>query len=304
MSIHFHFQETMKCHSGSLVLFTIFLYAGCASSPSVPSLPVPTPIAETAPDASVIPPHTSWKITPSSQPQSYSSILTTVVAQTNIETQRQDTLTIRGLYSIRTTRTADSLSFSGSITGFTVQGPMTGTLESQPTLPILFTGKISNHNIRAQGPDDLGNSLNSCNNTFRAPMTMVQRNLFLTPLELIDQQVWTDSTSSIICSGTIPVVITSIRTFHVIGESDLDGNPALVIDENERTFSKGEGSQGQHRVLLETQGSTNGRLYLDRSSGQLLTANLINKTSVSVQSSGRVQYFSQNSTEIVQRTRD
>ncbi|MGH7250066.1 MAG: hypothetical protein ACREGC_03760, partial [Minisyncoccia bacterium] len=94
---------------------------------------------------------------------------------------------------------------------------------------------------------------------------------------------------------------TVIRTLNVVGESELEGRPVLVIDENERTFSKGEGSQGQHQINIETQGSTKGRLYFDRDSGQMLSLNSSNKTSISIKSSARFQHFSENSTEITQR---
>ena len=298
----------MTHHVEKLALLTAFLYLGCASSSpgAGTSLPLPAPVPETAPQASTTPIRTgsSWKITPTSQPQAYSTLLTTLVTETGGPgPRRQDSLTTRANYSISTTRTADSLSFTGSITSFSVQGSASEMSEAQPMFPIFFTGTLRNHGITTQRSDASVTGSNLCSDIDQASLRIVQHNLIPVPFELTDQQIWTDSTSSIICSGTLPLTLTSVRTFQIMGESEFEGSPALVIEQNERTFSRGEGSQGQHRIFMETQGLTNGRLYIDRSSGLLLAANLTNKLSLAIQSSGRTQHFTQISTETTQRIR-
>jgi hypothetical protein len=106
-----------------------------------------------------------------------------------------------------------------------------------------------------------------------------------------------------VCSGTLPLTVISLRKFRVTEESQLDGNPALVLEQNEKTFSQGEGSQGQHRIFVEGHGSTTGQLYIDRASGELLQANLTSSDTLSIRSSGRVQQFLQSSTGITTRYR-
>lgn len=293
----------MKIHLQHLVLLTVVLHLGCTNSLPAPSLPLPVSDTKTAPETPVELTRgaSSWKITPTGQAQTFSSLLTTVVTQLDVPMPRRDSLKTQTSYSINTTRNADSLVFSGSITSFAVRGVRTEISDPQVVFPILFNGKISNHNISIQASGGLSENSGPCDNATQASMRTVHRNLFLLPLEIIDQQTWTDSTSSTVCSGTIPLTITSIRTFRVLGESESDGTPALALEQNERTSSRGEGSQGQHRILIESQGTTNGRLYVDRTSGQFLAANLVTKTSVSIQSSGRVEHFSQLSTEVTQR---
>lgn len=290
-----------------LSFLTAFLYMGCTSSSrgAGTSIPAPVQLPETAAETQAIPITTgaSWKIIPTSQPQAYSTLLTTVVVEQDGSTPRRDSLTTRANYSISTTKNADSLSFSGSITSFNVQGSASEGTEAHVPVPIPFTGTLHKHNINTQRSGSQPTSTNLCSEANQASLRIVQRSLFQLPLELTDQQVWKDSTSSIVCSGMLPLTLTSVRTFRMMGESEFEGSPALVIEQTEKTFSKGEGSQGQHRIFIETQGLTNGHLYVDRSSGVLLAADLRNKLSLAIQSSGRVQHFTQNSTEITRRIR-
>jgi hypothetical protein len=297
----------MKRYPGIFILLiTTFFHTGCASSSPVSSSPSPVSIPEptSSTPATTLRSAVFWKITPTSQTQAYSSLVTTVITEESPSTPRRDSLTTEALYSISSMRRSDSLSFSGLITNFTVKGGTPDILELQPTFPIPFTGSVTSHNITIQRSDSPASNSNSCSNGFQAPLRTVQRNLFSLPLEMTYQQTWTDSVSSSLCNGALPVTITTIRTFHVVGESEIEGSLALLIDENERTFSRGEGSQGQHQILVETQGSTNGRIYVNRNSGQLLAANLTTKSSVSIQSSGRIQHFFQNSTETIRQLRN
>lgn len=294
----------MKYLTRIFVLLLLFLLPGCATTSSSPSLPSSVPTSETLPPTQVQHANRGWKITPTTQPQTYSSLLTTVITQTDIPAARHDSLVTQALYSISTTKFLDTISFSGSITAFTIRGNTSESEEADFITPIFFTGSLSNHTINAKVSS--GNRLqdqDNCQNPQQTPLRVIQRNLFALPLEIAADQSWTDSTSSLVCSGTLPITYTVIRTLTVAGESELEGNPVLVLNQSERTFSSGEGSQGQHRIIVEGQGLTNGRLYINLVSGQLVAVNSTNKTSLSIQSSGRIQHFSENSTEITQKVR-
>jgi len=295
----------MKYSSGIPVVLGSLLLTGCVTTSSAPSPSIPSG-EETASPAQVrrTGEATSWKITPTDQPQTYTSHLTTVITQTDIPASRRDSLVTQTSYSITTTRSADTAVFSGSIESFVVQGDTVDSASVRLSTPVAFTGAFGNHQITAKlSSDNRVEEPGSCETLAQTPLKIIQRNLFLLPLQLTAGQTWTDSTSSHVCNGTLQTINTVIRTLRVAGESELNGNFVLALDENERTFSKGEGSQGQHQILIETQGSTTGRLYVDRNSGQLLTAQTTNRTSVSIASSGRIQHFIQNSTELIQKTR-
>lgn len=295
----------MKKDCGFLLLFSASLLTGCASSSSVASLPSPVSVPQTTPETSTsnTPTTKSWRITPTSQVYSYSSLLVTVTTQADTPGVRRDSLTAHTAYSISTTRNSDSLFFSGAITSFTVQSTLPKTDEARLTFPIIFTGTVSSHNAHTQSSNNRLENTKPCEDISQVPLRTVQRNLFLLPLEILTHNSWSDSTTSLVCSGTMPLIVTSVRTLHVTGETDFEGIPALVFEESEKTFSKGEGFQGQHRIFVESVGITDGHFYADRATGSLLASNTRNMTTLSVQSSGRIQHFLQSSTEVTQRAR-
>lgn len=294
----------MKYSPKLSVLLSISLFTGCVTTSSTPSLPQlpgtkPTPQEVLHGNEAGF-----WKISPIEQTQTYSTFLTTVITQAEVLPVRRDSVAARALYSIKTIRSSDTIFYSGSITSFTIQR---NTQDSEPTSltsPILFSGKLSNHNISTTlfDPGSTQKQLN-CDNIAQASLKSIQRIVIVLPTQISPGQTWTDSTSSPTCSGGLPIAGTVIRTFTTVGESQWEGVPALVLHESERTFSQGEGSQGQHQIVIRTEGSTNGQVYIDRSSGQFLAADIHNSTSVSIKSSGRVQHFTQTSTEVTQAIR-
>lgn len=295
-------NEVMKYLSKLTVVLTGFFLSGCVTASPGPSLP---PSPDTTPASPIEIERTNkatfWKITPDEQPQKYSSDITTIISQTDLSMGRRDSLVAQALYSISMTRTFDSLSFKGAITSFILEGNSDSQASNFVT-PVGFTGRLSSHTLSARiSKSNPTQEESECDNIAQTTLNVVQRNIFILPLELKAGQTWTDSTSTFACSGDLPTAGFIIRTLRVVGESEHEGIPVLVLEKNEKTFSKGEGSQGQHRIFIETQGLANGRLIIHRDSGLLLAANTTNKTAISIQSSGRIQHFLQTSTEITQR---
>lgn len=290
--------------------FWVFLYAalitGCATSSSTPVSTSPTPLPETLPEvpAKTHPTTAPWRITPTSQTQSYSARLTTTVIQTDTASiARQDSFKIHTTYSISTLRNADIISFSGSITDFSIESVLNQAREQKPSLPVSFSGTSSNHGMRLEIAISSTQTAMLCEDPSQTLLKTIHRNLIVLPLQLTPGQTWKDSTVSVICSGSLPLNVTSVRISSVIGEAQLNDTKAIVIDQNERTFSKGEGSQGQHRILVEAQGTTTRRFYIDQVSGSLLNSTATSSSSLSIQSSGRNQHFKEFSTEITERLR-
>ena len=283
--------------------FATLVLSACVSSSSTPGLPLPSPGTQAEP--SVIASQEAravkaWRFVPSPDSHSYSSLTTTVITANESPTARHDSSTTQLTYSIVTRQSLDTVSFSGLITEFTLRGQTAQPNEFKPLLPIRFTGRIFNHTVDTELSGSAHSiDANGCVNPSQSVLMGVQRNLFFIPIEVKTEERWTDSTSSVVCSGMLPTSLTIVRSFQVKGESDFNNIPALVLDLNERTFSKGEGSQEQHSILTETQGVTTGRIYIDRVSGQILTTNLTNKTSLSIHSSGRVQKFTQISNQVI-----
>jgi hypothetical protein len=297
-------MKTMKSFY-VVVLLPVFCLIACTTPSSVPSLPGPTPSVEPIPASG--PGYSteamSWRITPTSQSQTYSSLLTTTIEQQEVSTTRRDSLKTLARYSISTARVPDTLLITGSVTEFSVTSNVPEADKIDISSPVSFTGKLTSHDllIQTSGNNQLQDFTN-CENPASTSLKVLQRNVFVLPLELRTAQTWTDSISSVTCAGTLPVISTVIRAFTVAGLTEIEGSRAILINQNERTFSEGEGSQGQHRISIQGEGSTSGRVYIDPDSGVLLASSFTNKTTLSIQSSGRVQHFVQNSTETTQRS--
>ena len=113
---------------------------------------------------------------------------------------------------------------------------------------------------------------------------------------------WRDSTSSAACHGPTPISLTTSYTYKVIGETNYQEAPALLIERTGKTSLNGQGSDGQHRVVVVGEGNTSGSFQIDRETGVLLEANDEQKTKLIIRSSGRSQEFSQIIRERITRT--
>jgi hypothetical protein len=117
--------------------------------------------------------------------------------------------------------------------------------------------------------------------------------------ELSAGATWNDSTTSNGCRGTIPTTTTVVRTFTVVGDTTYDATSALHIKRTETIVAKGEGNEGQHRIVLSATGSGSTDIYLDVATGRLLGVTSQQTTQVGITTSGRVSEFLQKVTERV-----
>ena len=123
----------------------------------------------------------------------------------------------------------------------------------------------------------------------------------LIPLELQRGQSWTDSTSTALCSGSIPVTLTALRHYQVIGEINNGAHIGLLLERLDKTSLAGEGAEGQHRVQLKSEGTGRTELLIDPITGALLEVTGTNTSLVTITTSGRSQKFTQTSKEEVTR---
>lgn len=281
----------------------LLLLIACATSSSGPgSAPsVPQPASSESPPVTK---ERSWLLTPDSRPQTYSSNLMTIVYQTDSPNIRQDTFTIRITFSIGQTRAADSIAWAGLITDFTAESsPMTEFGTKFLHLPLSFTGTLKNHQLQFNfnNQDQDSGSSTVCDLS-SVSLATVQRLTFILPYQLTQGQTWQDSTNSTFCAGSISLTTSVLRTYRVLGTTDLPEGTLLTISENERALSKGEGSQGQHHVSLEGSTTTVRKLHVDPTSGNLISSEGTSKTLLDVRTSGKTQSFTQTVSEITKRS--
>jgi hypothetical protein len=265
------------------------------SGPQIPSTQVSSPESNEKNSLK------SWQISPTSETQHYSTLVTTTIQQLTTAQAATDSITTRARYNLNITQLASSVSLTGSVEAFVLQAGNRISSEAMvSSFPVLFTGQIQNHQLKL---DVISNDHSattptlSCEILGKTALTMVQRNLFVTPLRLQPGMIWQDSLLSTSCSGSLELNLTILRNYKVIGESIFNGTSAIVIDITEKTLSAGEGSQDQHRLIIKGEGLKSGRLYLDQTTGILLSLSSETHTTLQIQTSGQIQHFLQTSRE-------
>ncbi len=272
---------------------TIVATTSTASPPELPPATTPT----RSPGQQVDKTSKVWQIVPTDDLQHYSASISTQIQEISIPQAKRDSTVLKAQYTFGLTRSVDSTLIHGSIEQFSTQaGSTIGSETSSPVFPMAFTGFSANHEIHLNEPSD-----SSPCTTLQTALSVIPRSVFLAPLQVAVGTTWQDSTSFTVCSGSLTVKILDIKSYTLIGETEINGNSALSIEQKERAFSTGEGSQDQHRISMsgETQGTAH--LTIDRVTGVLLELIANRSGKLSIQVSGRARQFLQTSTEIIRR---
>ena len=96
------------------------------------------------------------------------------------------------------------------------------------------------------------------------------RNLFPpVPLGLTPGMSWSDSIQTSGCQANIPTVIDLRRVFTVSGETRGQGQPLLIILRTDTIIARGEGSQLQHRIGLQAEGTGHATYSFDPTAGRV-----------------------------------
>lgn len=277
-------------------LFVIaFVLAACASRGSSP-VPAtePTPVSA---NAAEVPPRgriTSWTLVPANQPTRYVSTVIATIESSSDSGITRDTVAQQTRFTLLTATNSGSTAYLGSITEISnLAGNRIGSADRKPVLPVSFTGHISDgrmtiDELNGRVPDNQPD----CTDLVYSTLGSIQRRVVVVPPQLTSATAWTDSVTTKTCNGLVPISVTSIRNSRVLGEGEMNGTAAIIIERTERTSSAGEGSDGQHRILLkgETIGST--MLYVDAHTGALLNSEGEQRTSLLV-TAGQSRRFTQ-----------
>ena len=264
--------------------------SAASSDPVLLPAPVPTAPAVALPGA----PGRAWTITPATQPQHYSSTASIVLELVTDSARVRENITQQSRFSLLTGSASGSSSFLGSIESLSTETPIRiGSAELPATFPISFTGHIQNGTVIL---DAVGGRPRTgpieCSVPAFSALNVIHRNIVILPAQLAQGMTWRDSTSTAGCSGNIPVNTIALRSYRVAGETELSGRPALLLERTEKLSSSGEGSENQHRILIRTDGSGTGKIYIDRASGALLSAESEQQINITI-TAGRSQRFIQ-----------
>ena len=260
----------------------LLVFAGCTTGSSSPApRPEPERPASQPRTPAVDSRSSSWTFSPDPTPQSYAAVESTTV----ILGARRDSSVTQTVFTIRIRPGGERPTIIGTIDRIAGRDSMPNDV-----LPVSFAGNLQAGSLIV---DSIGGrripTILPCDSPAVSQLSVIRRALFTPPLTLAQNQSWTDSSTVPACSGTIPVQITSVRTYRVIGESDGE----LLVERRDRTFSSGEGAQGQHRMTIQARGTGSSQLRLDRRTGEVVSAAGVSQTEIDVGSSGRSQRFVQ-----------
>ena len=260
--------------------------AGAPPSPAVPNEgpinPVP-PISKPG----------SWILQPAIIDHSYLSISNTTLELIDSSRILRDTLITRAEFRMSASRDTRGAIISATIDAFSLHaGARTGFPEKASSLPFSITGRFQNNRlVFSQGNSQPVNT--ACADPTSSAFSIIQRSVVVSPLELHTGMTWTDSVSAELCSGEVPITLVTTRNYRVLGESLVRSVPVILLEKHERMHSTGEGSSGQHRITLHTEGAGSGQLAIERLTGFLVDDLSTYTATVTVRSSGRDQRFTQ-----------
>lgn len=277
---------------------------GCVRSSVLPEPAAPeVPVASSPVSTPVTGSTNSWTIVSNSDPNTYASVSQIVLEQISGSRTTRDSMTIQTQYSLAFDRTNESMPISGRVDRFAIQaGNRIGPV-SQSGIPVLFSGRTTKGQITINPATETqmtGTSI-TCPNSWSTMISGVRRNVFLLPSQISRGMTWIDSTSSMTCHGSTPISLTNRYTYRVIGETNRQGTPAILIERTGKNLLNGQGSEGQHRVAIIGEGSTSGSFHIDPLTGVLLDAEDKQETKLIVTSSGRNQEFAQTIRERITR---
>lgn len=131
-----------------------------------------------------------------------------------------------------------------------------------------------------------------------ALLTRAQQLFPRLPSQLAVGDSWRDSTTTTGCRGIIPAESTVISNYMVVGDTAMANITALEIHRVDSLSANGEGTEGQHRILVAATGTGELNLFFDAAAGRLIGSRGSQTTLVNVTTSGKLTQFIQHVTEM------
>lgn len=268
-------------------------------TPGPPTGDSPANISELKPEI------TSWTISPVAREHRYTSVTTAVLESLGLSGASRDTVMSMVGFSLSIARNVVPASYSATIESISIRGGLrtTGSTSSSTdlSLPFIFTGRIETGRTTLDLTKSRTETPASCTSEILSAIPVIQRSLVLVPLQLHTGMAWTDSTTTSVCSGPLMVLLTSVRTYQVKGQTSAQNHPAILLEQQSRTSFTGDGTQEQHRIRVRGDGSGKAQLMVDAQTGDLIDTTSDHTAVITVTSSGRDQRFTQTSRERVVR---
>jgi hypothetical protein len=268
------------------------------SSPSTSpeQSPAGQPVQPTQPIESAI---SRWSFQNDNQPHRYRLVNVTTVKLQADAPQPEDSVRTTMTFTLALDSSPAIYNISGEITQTSIQsrGRIRQVIPYQ-ILPIAFRGDYRDNQVQIHIEGSRPNTV-PCTDTTTAQLARLYGQFNRIPAVIQRGMSWRDSLTIHSCQGLIPIEIRIIRNYQVVGETAIADHHVVLIDRSDSVQTSGEGSQGQHQVSVEAQGTGETKLFLNASTAQVVTSDSEQLTNVLVKTSGRVLRFTQHSKETV-----
>jgi hypothetical protein len=276
-----------------ILAFVPVVAFGCSRTPQVDTVPAPIPESKTSPVPSTGP--VSWTISPGHYVHRYRSSVEALVELTDSAGPVQKEIKSTTDFSLSVTRGPEVLSYTASVDSIIIDGGTTASAAATGgELPFTFTAHLREGQMTIDSGQPAG-VVTDCSHKGMSSIPIVQRAVVSVPILLRRDMTWTDSTTATICTGSIPAISTTVRSYRILGA--VPGG--VLIERRDRTTAVGEGAQEQHLMRMRSEGSGTAQLVIDSSTGALRESRSSHTTSVAITASGRDRRFTQTTRELI-----
>jgi hypothetical protein len=276
-----------------MLAIPLAILSACSRPPSIPT-PQPVP---TFPPAEVKPTPTTtttgeWHLSPDLSAHSYQSTTTSTTKSTDQADAREYRNQIQSWFTLSINSLQNPVAFSGSIDSARLVGT------SDTHFPVPFTGTLNNHELQFT----LGSQAHQeqCLSKVEPILGDIRPVISTLLLHLKTGATWVDSLELTTCSGNrIPTTAHITRQYTLHGTKETRGRQTLAITRVEKIRVAGDGSQDQHQVHLEGEGTTTSELSVDAKTGLLIRSESTQQLNITIRASGRAQGFVQSTNQVV-----
>ena len=264
--------------------------AACAS-PGVPVTGTPIPPSPPTAPAPITPSSRSWSFTYAAGALFY-EVSRTATIESQSDSSSHVELSNNVTHELLNLEIAsDTLRFTAAIDTFATATQGSIGPAQAVNLPVQLTGSLL-HDSLAISNDSIHES---CNPAHSALSTDLRNLLIPFPVKLDQGATWKDSTAVKGCVGMISTIVTASRSFVVAGETTYEGRPVLAVQRADTIHAHGEGSQQQHQLVLDADGTGTAVYYLSPADGHVVHLGTEQDLELAITTSGQVHRFKQRS---------
>ena len=246
----------------------------------LPSVPIPVPSAAS-----------TWIINRSSGAVSYQiSRSAAIESQSDSNPHREiSTNTTHELVTLNVA--GDTIHFTATVdtSSSTTQGTI-GPVQAVQ-LPVQLSGFVIGDSLTIS----TDSTTEKCNPVSSALSVDLHNLLAGFPNQLSQASSWRDSLDISTCQAMIPIMVHTVRSFVVAGETTYQGVLIVAVQRRDSIHAHGEGAQQQHRVTLDAEGTGNAIYYLNPQNGFVLRLNTEQNLDLAIAASGKIHRFRESS---------